>query len=121
GGWARGGGGGGWGGMERVVHGRRTRPHVRDVARLAIVRIDPARSVELARPGLVEPLAAALDRRDPEQLVRAAEELLATDPARARAAAVSLYLIDTAALPAGVPGGSPYRAASLAREPAAAT
>src|SRR5262249_30896424 len=42
--------------LDKLVHDPRTPPHVRDVARLAIVRIDPARSVELARPGLVEPL-----------------------------------------------------------------
>jgi hypothetical protein len=85
---------------------------VRDVARLAIVRIAPERALELARPGLPPPLLAALERRDPEELARAAEELLATDPGRARAAAASLYLVDAAGVPSAVAGGSPYRAAS---------
>ncbi|MGN6108209.1 MAG: hypothetical protein ACTHU0_24090 [Kofleriaceae bacterium] len=67
--------------------------HVRDVARLAIARIDPARGRELARPLLAPPLAAALDRRDPGALARAAEELLASDPVRAQAAAVALLLL----------------------------
>jgi WGR domain len=105
--------------LEKIANDARTRPHVRDVARLAIVRIDPARALELARPGLPPPLRAALDRRDPDELAHAAEELLGTDPARAHAAAVSLYLIDTAALPAAAPGGSPYRAAGRPAGPGA--
>jgi hypothetical protein len=107
--------------LESLAGDARARPHVRDVARLAIVRIDPERAPELARPGLPAPLLAALDRRDPEQLARAAEELLATDPVGARGAAVSLYLIDTAELPAGTPDGSPYRAASPRSEAPAAS
>lgn len=98
--------------LESLAADARARPHVRDIARLAIVRIDPARALALTRPGLPAPLLAALDRRDAELLARAAEELLATDPVGARSAAVSLYLIDTAELPAGAPDGSPYRAAS---------
>jgi len=102
--------------LDKLAGDPRTKPHVRDVARLAIVRIDPARALDLARPALTPPLRAALDRRDPEALVGAAEELLVTDPQRAHAAAVALYLIDTAGLPAAGPGGSPYRAASPPRE-----
>ena len=98
--------------LESIASDARARPHVRDVARLAIVRIAPERALELARPGLPPPLLAALERRDPEELARAAEELLATDPGRARAAAASLYLVDAAGVPAAVAGGSPYRAAS---------
>ncbi len=81
--------------------------HVRDVARLAIARIDPARAGELARPLLPPALAAALDRHDAAGLARAAEELLATDPVKAQAAAVGLYLLDIA-------GGGPVRPAVLA-------
>jgi hypothetical protein len=104
--------------LEGLASDARARPHVRDVARLAIVRIDPGRALDLARPGLTPPLLAALDRRDPEELARAAEELLATDPVRARGAAASLYLVDAAGVPAAAPGGSPYRAPSPVGEAA---
>lgn len=97
--------------LDKLAGDARTPPQVRDVARLAIVRIDPARAEGLARPALPPALLAALEDRDPDRMARAAEELLATDPARAYAAAVALYLLDTAALPAATPDGSPYRQA----------
>ena len=78
------------------IAGSARRPaHVRDVARLAIARIEPGRAAELARPLLAPALGAALGRRDAAGLARAAEELLATDPVKAQAAAVGLYLLDS--------------------------
>lgn len=56
---------------------------LRDMARLAIARIDPARGAELAEPHLIQL------RGD---IVRAAEEILTIDPMRGRALAVGLYL-----------------------------
>ena len=106
--------------LASLVRDARVKPQVRSVARLAIVRIDPARAIELARPGLSSALLAALDRGDAEQLAHAAEELLTTDPDRAQAAAVALYLLDTAAIPAAVPGGAPYRTAPPAGDPTGA-
>lgn len=89
--------------------------HVRDVARLAIARIDPARAGELARPLLPPALAAALDRRDAAGLARAAEELLATDPVKAQAAAAGLYLLDAGdARGTGERAGAAVRPAVLA-------
>ena len=80
--------------LEEVARGPRRANHVRDVARLAIARIEPGRAESLARPLLPPALVAALDRRDPAGLARAAEELLATDPVKARLAAAALYLLD---------------------------
>src|SRR5258706_14315446 len=75
--------------LESLAGDARARPHVRDVARLAIVRVHPARALELARPGLPAPLRAALDPRDPQQLARAAGGLPATGPGGARRAGAS--------------------------------
>ncbi|HSK00039.1 MAG TPA: WGR domain-containing protein [Kofleriaceae bacterium] len=86
------------------IAGNARRPdHVRDVARLAAAVIEPARARELARPLLPPALAAALAGRDAAGLARAAEELLATDPVKAQAAAVGLYLLDTAGDPTARP------------------
>lgn len=98
--------------LDKLVADARTAPHVRNIARLAIVRVEPARALELARPLLPPALAAALDRRDPAELAHEAEQLLVHDPAAARGAAVALYLIDTAAVPAAA-SGSPYRATGV--------
>jgi hypothetical protein len=80
--------------LAEIVSSPRRPGHVRDVARLAIAKIEPGRARDLARPLLVPALAAALERRDAAGLARAAEELLASDPVKAQAAAVGLYLLD---------------------------
>jgi len=91
--------------LAEIAGNARQPTHVRDVARLAIARIDPARAPELARSLLPPALAAALDRRDAAGLARAAEELLATDPVKAQAAAVGLSLLDRTGEPVARPGG----------------
>lgn len=80
--------------LAQIASAPRAAAHVRDVARLAIVRIAPDRAEELARPLLPPGVASALARRDAAGLARAAEELLAADPIKAKAAAVGLYLLD---------------------------
>jgi len=91
--------------LEKLAADTRTKQCVRDIAKLAIVRIAPDRAVALATPAL----PAALDHQSPELLARSMEELLARDPAKAHAAAVALYLLDTAAVRGAGPPGSPYR------------
>src|SRR6185436_2148179 len=93
--------------LAEVATGLRRVGHVRDVTRLAIARIEPGRARDLARPLLTPALATAIERRDAAGLARAAEELLASDPVKAQAAAVGLYLLDGGA-------GSVVRPAVLA-------
>jgi WGR domain len=90
--------------LAEIAGNARQPTHVRDVARLAIARIAPASAPELARPFLPPALAIALERRDAAGLARAAEELLASDPVKAQAAAVGLYLLDRTGEPATRPG-----------------
>ena len=74
----------------------RTPPHLRDLARLAIARIDPARGTAIARRELPPALLGAYDARDAQALARASEELLATNAVKARVCATCLYLLDDA-------------------------
>lgn len=80
--------------LEKLAADPRAAPHVRDVARLAIARVAPARGAALAHPLLPTQLAGPLARGDLGALARAGEELLAERPDLARGAAVGLYLID---------------------------
>lgn len=79
-----------------VVGDPRAEPHLRDLARLAIVRVAPDRASSLARPLLTPELATALERGDAAALARACEELLNANPMQARTAAAALYLFDDA-------------------------
>jgi hypothetical protein len=82
--------------LEKIITDAKAPPHVRDVARLAIARIAPARVTELARPLLGPGIVAAVERGDANAVARAAEETLVTDPVAARNVAVGLYLLDSA-------------------------
>ncbi|HUS27888.1 MAG TPA: hypothetical protein VMZ53_05250 [Kofleriaceae bacterium] len=70
--------------------------HLRYLAQLAMAKIDPPRADTLARPVLTPALLAAYVASDPAALARAAEELLAVDPIKARDCAVALYLLNPA-------------------------
>ncbi len=72
----------------------RTPPHLRDLARLAVARIEPSRAKDIGRRMLPRTLQDEYDKGDGASLARAAEELLALDPLRGRSAAVGLYLIN---------------------------
>ncbi|HUJ60991.1 MAG TPA: WGR domain-containing protein [Kofleriaceae bacterium] len=90
--------------LEGLADDVRQPPIVRDVARLAIARIDPPRGRAIAQrllaPGLIPPHELA----DGPALARAAEELLIADPRAARQSLAALYLA----------GDAPARAAVLA-------
>jgi hypothetical protein len=90
--------------LDRIAGDSHNPQHVRDVARLALVRIRAQQTAEIARrpdpttnrPWLPPALAAAYDKGDAPALARAAEELLGKDAAAARSAVISLYLINDA-------------------------
>jgi len=75
---------------------QRTPPHTRDMARLAVARIEPERARDIGKRLLPRAMQDEYEKGDATTLSRAAEELLAVDPLRARAAAVGLYLINDA-------------------------
>ncbi len=75
----------------------KTPMNLRAIARLAIVRVQPtALTLQPSLRDLSPALGSALASGDPSAVARAAEELLATDPVKACAAAVALYLINDA-------------------------
>ena len=80
--------------LDGLVADARNPPHIRDAARLAIARIAPERAKDLGRSLLHATLGQPYDRGDAAGLARAAEQLLSTDVAGARLAAVALYLIN---------------------------
>src|SRR5262249_7108503 len=88
--------------LEKIAGDNHNPQHVRDVARLAMVRIAPQRAGEIARrpdpatnrAWLPPALAAAYESGDVHATARACEQLLASDAGAARAAVVSLYLVN---------------------------
>jgi hypothetical protein len=73
---------------------QRTPPHLRDLARLAVTVIEPARARDVGKRLLPRTMQEEHERGDGAALARAGEELLAADPLRARQAAVGLYLMN---------------------------
>lgn len=73
-----------------------TPQHLKDLALLAVARLDPTRAKALGRQLLPAALQAIYDRGDGAALARAAEEKLAIAPLEVRSAAVGLYLINDA-------------------------
>jgi hypothetical protein len=82
--------------LANLIADQRTARHLVDVARLAIARIDPARSKEIAMQRLTEPFKSLYARGDSAGLARAVEEALTGDPAKARTPIVTLYTLDDA-------------------------
>ncbi|NVB81317.1 MAG: hypothetical protein HOV81_23170 [Kofleriaceae bacterium] len=82
--------------LEAVIADLRSPVHLRDIARLAIARIDPARGRALGTAMLPPQVKALFERGDAQALARTAEELLDTNITHARATAVGLYLINDA-------------------------
>ncbi len=74
----------------------RTPRHLVDIARLAMGRIDPTRAKESSLQRLPAALAAIYSRGDGPALARAIEEMLTSDPMKARDPLVALYVIDDA-------------------------
>jgi hypothetical protein len=73
-----------------------TPQHLKDLANVAVARIEPARAKELGRSLLPAALLSLYDRGDAAGLARAAEERLATSPLDVRRAAIGLFIIDDA-------------------------
>ena len=67
--------------------------HVRDIARAAIARIDPARGVELARSRLPAALLGRFDAGSAHELAVATERLIGENPTGARHAVGALFLL----------------------------
>lgn len=83
--------------LRAITEDPKTPMHVRAIGRLAIVRISPAAlSLQPSLRDLSPAIGTALAAGDPGALARAAEEVLATDVAKATAIAVGLYLINDA-------------------------
>ncbi len=73
-----------------------TQPHLRDLARLAVARIDAPRARDIGKRLLPRTLQDEYEKGDGAALARACEELLAVDAMRARSAAVGLYYMNDA-------------------------
>lgn len=86
--------------LEALIAAPGTERNVRELARLAIVRIAPDRAAGLARALLPSELVARLDQ--PAELARATEALLSRNPTGARDPIVALFLLDTEAARAAV-------------------
>jgi hypothetical protein len=79
--------------LEQLIAEPRTEDNVRELARLAIVRIAPERAAAIAHPLLPSELASALNNA--AELARAVEALLSRNSVAARAPIVGLFLLDT--------------------------
>lgn len=81
--------------LEQLIAEPRTEDNVRELARLAIVRISPERAAVFAQQLLASELASVLG--NPVELARATEALLNRNPIGARASINALFLLDTPA------------------------
>ncbi|MBA2544910.1 MAG: hypothetical protein H0V17_35030, partial [Deltaproteobacteria bacterium] len=81
--------------LEQLIAEPRTERNVRELARLAIVRIAPDRAAAIAKALLPSGLAGALNNGS--ELARGVEALLSSSPIGARDPIVALFLLDTAA------------------------
>ncbi|HEX5060893.1 MAG TPA: hypothetical protein VFV99_16110 [Kofleriaceae bacterium] len=82
--------------LANLITDARTPRHLVDVARIAIARIDPVRSKEIALQRLPQNLSALYTRGDGPALARAVEEALTSDPMKVRDPIVALYAINDA-------------------------
>lgn len=81
--------------LERILAEHVYEAHVKDIARVAIARIDPARGLELARSRLPAPLLSAFDRGSAHELAIATERLIGENATGARSAVNALFLLQS--------------------------
>jgi hypothetical protein len=87
--------------LERVLTEVSFHAHEKDIARVAIARIDHARGVEIARSRLPATLLKPLDAGSAHELAVATEKLIGENPTGARSAVNALFLLgSTIARPA---------------------
>ncbi len=81
--------------LERILAEPAYAAHVKDIARVAIARIDPARGMELARSRLPAALLEALDAGSAHELAIAVEKLIGDNPTSARSGVNALFLLNS--------------------------
>jgi len=92
--------------LERILAEPAYEPHAKDITRIAIARIDPARGLELARSRLPATILAPFDAGSAHELAIATEKLIGENPAGARSAVNALFLF---------PRSSPLHASRTSR------
>lgn len=81
--------------LERVLTETFYEAHVKDIARVAIAKIDPARGLELARSRLPATLLGPFDKGSAHELAIATERLIGENATGARSAVNALFLLNS--------------------------
>ncbi|MGE3768535.1 MAG: hypothetical protein AB7L94_40165, partial [Kofleriaceae bacterium] len=79
--------------LERILSEPQYDAHVKDIARVAIAKIDPARGIELARSRLPAALLKAFDAGSAHELAIATERVIGDNATSARSAVNALFLL----------------------------